>query len=467
MIKYFTSLIFLIIGFVFISSCSDPIIGNKNHLPPNTFLSVFSMPGDTLSPGKTVKKISWWGDCPNGFIKGFKISFDSLSWGYTTNNDSTFTFSLAGQDSTFRIWVAAVDDQDYIDPTPASNKYPIENSAPSMAFDASLVLPDTIFPIATVKWTGTDPDGDNTISNYWYSLNDTLHFKVISGSLNIMTLTKDSGLISGNYCLYMKAMDNAHAFSPIVRMPADSTKYFNVKSVTSKILLIKDMPVNEMNDANNYFGQVMDTIHYDVLDIRFNSGSLIPKIVNPMFIETLRLFKIVLWIANRNGGGSSTSGDDPNLNLAQNSLPFFLNSGGKVLWSSGFPNVTVVQGALFNFAPIDSIKTTCFIPLILGTDTTFLLQDNPYPKLQLNSTSVIAGTKGFYPSSSAKTIYRILPRGTCTNDTITVGIKNSVNNPNLVFFLMPIYYLNGNVGYSKTFINQVIINDFGYGTKIK
>jgi|WetSurMetagenome_2_1015567.scaffolds.fasta_scaffold29002_2 hypothetical protein len=465
MIKYFSVLIFLIIGFVFIFSCTDPIIGNKNHLPPNTYLSVFSMPGDTLSPGKTVKKISWWGDSPNGFVAGFKISFDSLNWGYTTNNDSTFIFTLLGQDSTFRIWVASVDDQGIADPTPASNRYPIVNSPPSMIFDPSLPLPDTIFPIATVKWIGTDPDGDNTIINYWYSINDTLHFKPLSGILNIMTLTRDSGLASGKNSIYMKAQDNAHAFSQIVRMPQQDSVFFYVKNVTSKILLIKDMPVNEMNDANNYFGQVMDTIHYDEMDIKSNSGNLIPKIINPMFIETLKLYKIVLWVANRNGGG--TPENDPNLNLAQNSLPFYLNAGGKVLWTSGFPNVSVVQGALFNFAPLDSIKTSCIIPVILGIDTTFLLRENSYPNLILNtSNTVIAGTKGFYPSSTVKTIYRILPRGSCL-DTINIGIKSPANNPNLIFFLMPIYYMNGNVNNSKTFMRQVLINDFGYGTKIR
>lgn len=462
MIKYFSAFAFFIIGFVFISSCSDPIIGNKNHLPPETYLSVFSMPGDTLSPGKTVKKISWWGDSPNGFIAGYKISFDSLNWVFTTKNDSTFIFSLLGQDSTFKMWVAAVDDQQYTDPTPASNLYPVVNSAPSVVFDPALSLPDTIFPIATLKWIGTDPDGDNTITKYWYSINDTLHFKSVSGTLSSMTLTKDSGLVAGNTCIYLKAMDNAMAFSPVVRMPQDTSKYFRVKNVTSKILLIKDMPVNEMNAANNYFGQALDTIHYDVLDIKSNSGSLIPKIINPMFIETLKLFRIVMWVGNRNGGGNPDN--DPNLNLAQNSLPYYINSGGKVLWSSGFPNIAVVQGALFNFAPIDSIKVNCFIPVILGIDTTFLSPQNSYPKLLINKDgTVIAGTKGFYPSPLASTIYKIFPRGSCVNDTITVGIKSPVNNPNLVFFLMPIYYMNGNADASKEFIRKVIISEFGYG----
>ncbi len=371
MIKYFYAFIWLLIGFIYFSSCNDPIISEKNHIPPQTYLSVFSMPGDTLAPGRTIKKISWWGDSPNGFVVGFKISFDSLNWGFTTKNDSTFIFTLAGQDSTFRIWVAAVDDQGFIDPSPASNLYPVVNSPPLLVFDPSLNLPDTIFPIATVKWIATDPDGDNTIARYWYSLYDSLHFKPLPGNINIMTLTKDSGLIAGNSCIYMKAQDNAQAFSPTVRMPQDSTKFFFVKNVTSKILLIKDVPTTggELNDLNNYLGQAMDTIHYDVLDIKSNGGNLIPKIVNPMFIETLKLFNIVMWIANRNGGGNPDN--DPNLNLAQNSLPYYINAGGKVFWSSGFPNVSIVQGALFNFAPIDSIKTTCFIPVILPNDTTF------------------------------------------------------------------------------------------------
>lgn len=465
MIKYFTALVLLISGFVFISSCSDPIIGNKNHLPPETYLSVFSMPGDTLAPGKTVKKISWWGDSPNGYVVGYKISFDSLNWAYTTQNDSTFIFSLLGQDSTFKMWVAAVDDQQYTDPTPASNRYPVVNSAPSMVFDPSLTLPDTIFPVATVKWIGSDPDGDNTITKYWYSLNDTLNFRPVSGSLSSMTLTKDSGLVSGNYCIYMKAQDNARAFSSIVRMPQDSTKFIRVKSVSSKILLVKDMPLNEMPAANSYFPQAMDTIHYDVLDIRSNNGSLIPKIINPMFIETLKLFRIVIWSANRNGGSISTASDDPNLNLAQNSLPYYINSGGKVLWSSGFPNVAVVQGALFNFAPIDSIRVNCIIQVILGMDTTFLNPLNGYPKLFINTDgTIIAGTKGFYPSSSASPVYKIAPRGNCA-DTITIGIKSPATNPNLVFFLMPVYYMNGNINASKTFLRKVLIDEFRHGSK--
>lgn len=464
MLKYFTTFIIVVIGFALLNSCTDPVVGNKEHLPPDTFLSIFSLPGDTLAPGKTVKKISWWGDSPNGFVVGFRISFDSLNWGFTTKNDSTFIFTLSGQDSTFRIWVAAVDDKGVVDPRPASNRYGVQNSPPSMVFDAGLVLPDTIFPIATIKWTGTDPDGDNTIINYLYSFNDTLHFKPIAGTINIMTITKDSGLAAGNNCVFMKAMDNAHAFSPIVRMPVDTTKFFFVKYPHSKILLLKDMPGGEMNDAMNYFSNVMDTVHFDTLDIKENSGKLIPKIINPMFIETLKLFNIVFWIANRNGGSNST--DDPNLSLAQSSIPYYLNSGGKVFWSSGMPNVTIVQGAIFNFAPIDSIKTTCFTQLSAPGDTVFSVNSS-YPYLYLNN--LIAHTNGLYltntPPGTTSALYQLLPnpnRPNCT-DISVAGFKSPAVNSNLVFMLMPIYYMNGEVNASKAFIHQILFNDFGYG----
>ncbi len=93
------------------------------------------------------------------------------------------------------------------------------------------------------------------------------------------------------------------------------------------------------------------------------------------------------------------------------------------------------------------------------------LVDNSYPKLYINNNILIAGTKGIYPSIGTKKLYQIYPRNNCTNDTISVGFKNPPSNPNLMFMLMPIYYLNGNVNASKTFMRQLLINDFQYGAK--
>ncbi len=457
MIKNFLALIIIIFGFGLFNSCSDPATGPNNHQPPETYLTVFSMPGDTIAPGSTIKYVSWWGDSPNGFVVGFRISFDSLSWSYTTKNDSTFIIQINSQDTILKFWVSAVDDKGFIDPTPASTLYPVINTPPSMVFNPGTELPDTIFPIASVMWTGTDPDGNGTIKYYWYSLDDTNNFRRISGTLNIMTLTKDSGLTMGNHCVYMKAQDNAGSFSNIVRMPVDSTKYFYVRNVTGRVLLIKDMPLvtGEPTNLDNYFLNAMDTVKYDVLDIKSNNGKLIPKIINPMFIETLKLYKIVIWSGNK--GGTNTS-NDANYSLARSSLPYYAVSGGKILWSAGFPDN--IQSFSINFAPIDSI-TQCYQSINLPIDT-LISMDPSYPQLKISYT--IATTRGIYTSGNSKVLYKLPPYRpvppTCTM-FFDVAIKSPINNPNVIFFTMPIYYLNSDLLVSKQLIKHILFNEFG------
>ena len=444
---------------LYIVSCTDPVSNKVAHQPPNTHLSVFSMPGDTITPGATIMKISWWGDSPDGFVVGFKVSFDSINWGYTTKNYSTFIFTIQGQDSTFRIWVAAVDDKGFVDPTPTSNLYPVMNSSPTMVFDAGTDIPDTIYPVATFKFSATDPDGNSTIRNFYWSLNDSLHFQPISPTQTLLTLNKDAGLTGGaSYSLYMKCVDNAGAFSPIVRMPRDSSKKFYVKPVTGRVLLVKDMPLsnNELGTLNTFFAAAFDTVQYNSLDIKSNSGALVPKIINPMFIETLKLFKVVVWSGNR--GGQTTS-DDPNLSLAQNSIPYYIAAGGKVFWTSGIPDNFIGQGQLFNFAPVDSIKSTCYIQFIFPGDTIQSL-GNGYPNL--NASFFIANTRGIYANINAQNVlkYAYNPgRPYCSTDSY-VSVRDNAANPKMVFMVMPIYYLNGSPANAKQFLNRIFI-DFG------
>jgi len=432
-------------------SCTEPITGSVDNQPPQTYLSLF--PDSVIAPGSTLKKISWWGDDPDGFVVGFRISFDSVNWGYTTKNDSTFLLTISGNDSTFRFYAAAVDDEGAVDPSPASNLYPVINTPPSMVFQADTEIPDTTFPIATFKWTGTDPDGNSTLRYYFWALNDTNNFRRIPGSLDLMTLTTDSGLaLNSNNILYMKAQDNAGAFSNIVRMP-DTSRTWYVKSVTSKVLLIKDMPISQMNTADSYFANALDTINYDVLDIKSNNGNLIPTIVNPMFIETLKLFDIVVWSANR----GNVSSDDANFDLAQQSLPFYILAGGKLFFTTGLPNIeSQAQGSLINFAPIDSI-TYCTIALI-SSNLNLIAADPSYPVI--TSSNLIQRTRGMKIPSTTHIVYR-LPINTSCQDSTIVAIKDKQTSPNVIFMSMPVYYLNGNPTNSKAFFRKVLIEEFG------
>ncbi|MBS1517568.1 MAG: hypothetical protein JSS91_05725 [Bacteroidetes bacterium] len=437
---------------ILIYSCSDPITGTIENQPPNTYLSL--RPDSIISPGSTIKTINWWGDDPDGFIAGYRISFDSVNWGYTTKNDSTFILSINGSDSTFRFFVAAVDNKGLIDPTPATNLYPVINTPPEVSFDAGTEIPDTTFPLATFKWTGSDPDGVENIRFYQYSLNDTLNFKRVPATVNLLTLTKDSGLVlNSDNILYLRAEDEAGALSPIVQMP-DTGKIWHVKPQTARILLIKDMPLTDFTLADNYFISVMDTISYDVLDIKSDNGALIPKIVNPMFIETLKLFDIVIWSANR----GNVSSDNANFDLAQNSLPFYLQSGRKLFFTTGLPNAEVQgQGELINFAPIDSLST-CTIALI-PNGTSLINADNTYPVL--SSSVLLQRIRGINITPPAQIVYRLPISTACQTNTI-VAIKDAAVNPRNILMTMPVYKLNGDPNASKELFRKIILSEFGY-----
>lgn len=433
-------------------SCKDPITGQIDNQPPNTNLSIF--PDSIIAPGSTLKTIRWWGDDPDGFVAGFRISFDSVNWGYTTKNDSTFVLNITGTDSTFRFFVAAVDDKGLIDPTPATNLYPVMNSPPSVRFDAGTEIPDTTFPLATFKWTGSDPDGVSNIRYYQYSLNDTNNFRRVSGSINLLTLTKDSGLVlNSNNILYLRAEDGAGALSPITRMPDTSRTWF-VKPVTSKILLIKDMPLSQFTVAANYFNSAFDTIRYDVLDIKSNSGKLIPKIVNPMFIETLKLFDIVVWSANQ----GNVTADNANFELAQNSLPFYLQSGRKLFFTTGLPNAeTQVQGSLINWVPIDSISS-CTIALV-SNGVSLINTDNSYPVL--TASNLIQRVRGLKITEPGQIIYRLPISTNCQTNTV-VAVKEQALNPRNILMTVPVYYLNSDPNVSKVLFRKILIQEFGY-----
>jgi len=443
--------VFIVFSAAVFYSCKDPVSGQLENQPPNTNLSLY--PDSIIAPGSTLKTIHWWGDDPDGFVKGYRVSFDSVNWTFTTKNDSSFVLHINGSDSTFRFFVAAVDDKDLIDPTPATNLYPVVNSAPSVTFDAGTDIPDTTFPVATFKWTGTDPDGNENIRYYQWSLNDTNNFTRISATTNVLTLTKDSGLaLNANNILYLRAEDDAGALSKIARMP-DTSSVWYVREVNAQILLIKDMPLSEFSVANAYFPIAMDTITYDVLDIKSNGGSLIPKIINPMFIETLKLFKIVIWSANR----GNVTADNANFDLAQNSLPFYLQSGGKVFFTTGLPNAeSQVQGSLINFAGIDSVST-CTIPFVSGAS--LVNTDTTYPVL--STSNLIQRVRGIKSVPPSQIVYRIPYSTACDVNTI-VATKDNATNPKVILMTLPVYYLNGNVTASKDLFKRIFIREFGY-----
>ncbi|MBI4811754.1 MAG: hypothetical protein HY800_10005, partial [Ignavibacteriales bacterium] len=198
--------------------------------PPATFLWLY--PDSTLAEGTSKQHIRWWGEDPDGIIKGYLFAFDTVKfydssgvdtipvgWRWKKSNDTIVTFPLLKKRQIFYVAVRAVDntfpheiddnalihnwnsttywdknennifDSDDIefqfqtnsfDRTAATLDMPTLNQPPSVTFafnpnnpTVTMQQPETTFTVATFAWEGTDPDGDKTIAQYEIALNDT------------------------------------------------------------------------------------------------------------------------------------------------------------------------------------------------------------------------------------------------------------------------------------------------------
>lgn len=229
--------IWKIIPLIIIFSCQQPNEPfERINKPPQTSLWTDSI-GQVVT---STIKLHWWGDDPDGFIKGYFLTTDNLNWVWTTSNESTLTLKLGNKSiDTSNIKVTAVDDEgngiwdqkiqfgNYSygsepfndlnkdgkystgepftdlglgDQTPANIKLVVKNSPPSVAFNVSSTIPSITLPVATFTFTGIDPDGSSTIQNYFISLNDTASssWRTIPSNTNIITLVADLSDTSKN-----------------------------------------------------------------------------------------------------------------------------------------------------------------------------------------------------------------------------------------------------------------------------
>jgi len=414
--------------------------------PPKTFLSL--LPDSTLRSTQSEQHIHWWGVDPDGFVVGYYFSFDSLQWTFTTQTDSVFSLRLNTSDTTYTFFVAAVDNEGLRDPHPASLKYPIYNSPPSVSFNVNSNVPETTYTVATFQWTGTDPDGNGTITSYYYALDDTsnpANWKALPGYADTVTLTKNDGVTGGptpgstrRHFFYLKAQDIAGAFSTTIVMPDTSTanghipdKFWNVKEPVGDFIIIRDYLPSDF--AASFYQQMFDTLtiggvagrwqNYDMIDIKKGSsaikrGDFVPALINPTFSETLELFKYVFWYAD----------NSPSLDIANGSLPAFEKNGGKVLFCAGFPQYASAQGGLGDVAPIDGIEGSPFASKLLAGDTVVAV-DPTYPTLVRDTNGdIYTFPRGLLPKVNARVLYEMQksPRW-ASRDTLPIimGVKDA------------------------------------------
>ncbi len=538
-----------LVALLSVSGCTKHFTSaNYGNLPPRTYVSVFpyrdSVQASGFNPQSSRLEVHWWSTDPDGVVLGYLISFNRAKWTFTTNNDSVFALPLFTRDTVYTLSVAAVDNSfrgtlnvgdvvafadangngvwdkgetfpslgTSIDPDPPCIKFPIANTPPVVSFlmnsgqfSTRLDLPDTTFTVVSFGWEGTDIDGNNTITDYYIALNDTLspsswvelpaEAKFVTLKARTQEAPTDTSTVScdvyantypamsyaplsatlpnmklnSSNVIYLRAKDVAEAYSAAARMP-DTTHTWFVKKPKGDVLIVNDY--GSTTQSLPFYRNIFDNIgggalkgKYDVWDIRAGTisssprkGALVQPCVVPSFQETLKLYKYIFWYA----------ADNENFDIAQIAVREFRRTGGKlfmsyVVPSSADPAAVGLQMRDFTDA-VDSIGSD----IIVGsssvgrpvTSTGFVWPGTSliptdaaeYPALVRDSTNsnpadgskFVGNLRAIYPAVDASIVYRIESFGTYGPDN-PPPVLGVMNGDRTAFLLgVPLYRFDGN-----------------------
>jgi hypothetical protein len=305
------------------------------------------------------QELNWWGDDPDGDIVGYYYRWNTDSdWIYTEKEGGIFYVPIRTELDIFSFEIKAVDNEGNEDNTPAKLVVPIQNSSPQITFrylsnpQISDIGGDTsfTFPTRTFVWDLYDQDGNETITDIFYTLNDTCDtcWARLAGDINSITLTNlDPGINS----IYLKCKDIAGAVSDRIQFPdstmPDNAQVWWVKPLIGDVLIVDDYPLDNSNNALNWYASMMDTLvgedGYSIWEI----GDELPYSATDLSAN-LNYFKHVVWFAAYN----NTASANDTYNAAEASLINFIMGGGNL-----FINPIDFEDTTFTWFPLDSLIT--------------------------------------------------------------------------------------------------------------
>ena len=362
-----------------------------------------------------------------------------------------------------------------IDPHPAMLKLPIKNTAPTIKWDALSTHPDTTFTAMTFGWDAADIDGDknhgvNTIQNINIALNDTNNFVALNGTVSVVTIrTSDfnnpnplmdiyingditnqpvdslghiiklAGLVyNSNNIFYVRAVDISGAKSPWISsatQPNSNAGWF-VQKPQGNIALVNNYAAYD--NPGTFYPDMMDSINYkyDVIDLVNQK----PPYINITFLETVKLFKGILWYTD----------NSPSLDLANATVQKINAFGVKIFFSMLFPqNIDLTQ--ISGFLPILT-DTSSYLPVIAPNKVVSDTSHSGYPTLKVAVS--FQRVRGFNLNAGVTSIYYF------PNKELLgyIGFENSSKN---IFFIgMPLHKMNGIPGSVAQLLNKVFFQDF-------
>lgn len=510
MIKSLIIYLFITAAVAIFLSCSESVTDNPlENQPPETHLFLYT--NAEISQQKSKLQVHWWGDDSDGLVIGYVFKWEGINdnWTFTKSNDSVFALPIGTVDTSFSFLVSAIDnsgngrydnnfsinenefisepftdingngiydegepfiDFGAIDPTPASQKFPIKNSSPEITWNDISILPETSFPTITVGWDAFDLDGNETITQIHISLNDTSEFTVLPGTtrlvsliiddlssanpeLNIYINADENKLFEENLSnlklndfnrIFIRGVDNSGASSKFVPLP-DTGRTWYVKKPKGDLLIVDNYDGG--NAAALFYDEKFTSFagnNFDNFDLENNQ---LPY-QNITFQNTLNLFNYVFWY----------SGSNPSLELTSLVVQNYIQRGGKIAFSMTFQdssaNFEFSTQSVQSFLPIENFDTAKPLSFLFpGASVIGTAAFSGFPTLQTQST--IAFIRTFNVSEiTAESVYDL----SSSQLNGKVALLNKTKN--LFFIGLPLHQCdaNENVG---TLLQEIFVKQFG------
>lgn len=469
-----------------IGACKSGLKGNLNdNLPPDTHTALDTIIRSGDERLKSEVHIQWWGDDPDGYLAGYEFSFDNINWTFTKSNDSIFVLSPpAGQDTIdFVFRVRAIDNKGATDPTPAVLVYPIKNSVPQVQFVPGTHNPIKTFPVIKLYWKGSDPDGDQNISNYELVWNDTMRQPVVfpSSASSATFIASDMQGDSSACEIYinnnstpesfqidgLRLNDSNRLFIRVVDQSGSVSAYvasyqFFVKKVHSNILLVNAYTSGASTMESFYTQQLTSQgiLLFDTIRIFEQSGGKNTQ-QSPDNITQSKifdLFETIIWFGNN---------ADQSLSLAQKTTDGFFNTGGKMMMVVYVSSTFDEQSQFLDFTPVASLVVPEDTTLILNNAAVVSPQKTGWPILKSNG--IVGVVRPMNLNIGAEPLYHAtLTARDNINLTLspwmgisTVLARRKVSGQtNFIISTVELNVLNGNNNIDSLF-NKVLIQEFG------
>ena len=163
-------LFFLLVTTIFSACIKEDELKLNTNPNTNIFLEKIDRVGENRL--NTNVTMHWSADDQDGYVIGYEISLDNITWSFTTKQDSVFRFSILNGDTTdINLYVRAIDNDGNKDLTPAYLKIPIKNTIPTVAFDDNLIKCDSVYSVFSLLFSANDLDGNETIDSIYLKIN--------------------------------------------------------------------------------------------------------------------------------------------------------------------------------------------------------------------------------------------------------------------------------------------------------